>query len=617
MQILGPTSFCSIAVPVFLLVSIISTSPSRAHEHEVLRGRKLHEYPNPLIPNTFRQDGSIPFETLTLEALLDKANENPLSTHDKLRIIFAARRILADLNPHRFLQLNIYGVDIVSDLSNYAESLVNGTVSKNQTNYEFHADMIHFFQTLNDRHTVYVVPPPLSTFVARLPFSVREIFPNHKSNGTGNKVPAYVAHGVIPFLFANPTFTNGSTILDWDDISIDQVVRVNGRNGYGSNRAAQIANAVEQLTCRPLFRDPLPVRAIVKIRFQTSGTIDTVQVPWFFLNMSAPVSSAQTTASTKTAAPVDTFQPSESRQILQSRHARASELSTAIHTSRTRRMEIPVDDDFASFFSASVVNTPAGPVGHLKIMDFQRTDIGPTVVQLTRILKRMPDRGLVVDLRGNLGGQPALVKAVVELLSNQSVPQVPVSIRATELVEQFCEAMERNETISEMLQNNPTGILPAVRTARRSGLQVTGPILDIFKFIPINSSDVTQQRAYFGPFVTLIDGRTYSAGDLFAALQVDLNISLVVGTSDYTGAGGAGVSTHSLLSENSPELFPPLPGDVDFTTAFLPYFRIGKNSGAVMEFFGVKPDFRYYPTLNDAINDDCDLFEYLGEHFKK
>ena len=59
-------------------------------------------------------------------------------------------------------------------------------------------------------------------------------------------------------------------------------------------------------------------------------------------------------------------------------------------------------------------------------------------------------------------------------------------------------------------------------------------------------------QRYYGPVALLVDGNCYSATDIFAAGFQDHGIGNVIGVSNNTGAGGANVWEHWLLTEALP-----------------------------------------------------------------
>lgn len=556
-----------------------------------------------------------------------------MSRSDKLRILAAAIRVLPSFNPNRALQLSLYKADVVSLLDSYARRLRAGTILLNQTNLEFHKDMVDIFQQLNDRHTVYALPPPLFLTFAFLPFVVRELFPFHTNTllhrPSPKPSPAYVIHSGHSATFPDHILPNGSIILSWDGVGIQTHIRRAGRQGYGSNQAAKTSNAVRALTLLHLMTDLLPQKSDVDVTMRTpSGDVRFVRAKWFFVEFQN-VSVSEQTEDNNMVSSRSHVSPFALHQLLvrseRIEHSRKiPSIYRTLSSQGLQRTEIPVREAFALLFSASIVRTAsAGPVGHLVLPAFTvpsdaAADISIIAEELRHVLKLMPQNGLVVDLRNNAGGSAAYVKAVVELLPGADVSAMPQVHRSSRILEQTFQQHNTNlSDIERRILNAINSTYPS-RTARRAGEQLTGPIGDLFSSdLPSNLGAKKQQRAYFGPLITVVDELTYSAGDVFAVVQKDQGISLLVGTSENTGAGGASFVPYSALNRLAPNIHKRLPDGVEFTTALFRFFRLGKRSGSIVEYFGVRPNVRYYPTFNDAIYDDCDFFEFLGERMKK
>lgn len=280
------------------------------------------------------------------------------------------------------------------------------------------------------------------------------------------------------------------------------------------------------------------------------------------------------------------------------------------------RRELSVKARYSELFSAEIVRTKVGRVGHVRIKSFDSFDIRGTVAELRRVLRQMPRRGLVVDIRGNGGGREEMVKAVVEMVHGVSIRRQILSVRSTGLVSELVgKAQGKGVGRAGARARARAGFFrwfaEAVGSAERVGEEFSGPVE-----APYESAYGEMRRAYFGAVVTVVDGRTYSAGDIYAKLMVDEGLSVVVGADANVGAGGAAGVLYSELVQVAPRVFGGLGGEdgrgVDFGMAFARMFRGGRKSGVLVERFGVKPDVRYYYTKRDTLDEDCDMLEFLG-----
>jgi hypothetical protein len=116
------------------------------------------------------------------------------------------------------------------------------------------------------------------------------------------------------------------------------------------------------------------------------------------------------------------------------------------------------------------------------------------------------------------------------------------------------------------------------------------------------------------------DARCYSATDIFAAGFADHEIGPVLGVDDNTGAGGANVWTHGLLSAlmQVPDADPrspyePLPNGANMRVSIRRTLRVGELSGTPVEDLGVEPDAVHRLTRADLLSGNVDLLAAAGE----
>lgn len=276
------------------------------------------------------------------------------------------------------------------------------------------------------------------------------------------------------------------------------------------------------------------------------------------------------------------------------------------------RQDIPVASTvLGPSFRAEIIRTSQGRIGRLVIPDFASDFFGGLVPELTRLLRLMPRRGLIIDLRDNRGGNPNFAKTLTELTTGGQVDPQPTVIRANELLRRivFSPLASPSSWTRQMALLISVPYRTALRTALRAGERFSGPSRNLYDL----AAETVQERVYFGPVVTLVNGRTFSGGDLFAAIQKDKGLSTIVGTDANVAAGGAVGLSYRTMSLTFNRVLKPLPGAIDFTMSFARFYRTGRNAGGIIESFGVKPDVRYFPSRADVLNNDFDLMEFLGK----
>lgn len=281
------------------------------------------------------------------------------------------------------------------------------------------------------------------------------------------------------------------------------------------------------------------------------------------------------------------------------------------------RQDIPVASAFlGQSFRAEIIRTSQGRIGRLVIPVFTSDFFGGIVPELTRLLRLMPSRGLIIDLRDNQGGNADFAKTLTELTTGGRVDPQPTVIRANEFMRSmvFAPLARPPAWTRQMALLIALPYRTALRTALRAGEHFSGPSRNLY-MEPV--AETVQKRVYFGPVVTLVNGRTFSGGDLFTAIQKDKRLSTIVGTDANVAAGGAVVVSYRTLSLTFDRVLRPLPGAIDFLTSFARFYRTGRNAGGIIESFGVKPDLRYFPSRADVLNNDCDLMEFLARGLVK
>lgn len=542
----------------------------------------------------------------TLERLVNESNAIDFPLAEKIKTIEAIKTIYEGVNPHKFLHENLLGIDFPAAL----EAI---EVTEKTTNVEFYDKMSKTFQLMDDKHSLFVLPYPFNSSVATLGFFPKIFY--DKASDTPMKRRYVVTDANDNIIPEDSSFGIGSELLTFNGKPIDDVIVAFGKDSYGSNSAAQIDTAVQTLTLRLLVFEPIPFEPSVEIGYvNPDGKESTVTVEWFFAEIILP-ELAEALMRQVAIEGRGSFSKKKPRLSFGLRSKEKIRVGPEMHNDYVRAVEegripIPVEPAFEQRFSAEIVNTRNGPVGRFILPDFGSDATPELVAEIARILKQMPDNGLIMDLRGNGGGYPNYVKVLVELLTGKSPPQLPTVIRATQFMKDTLDNMPATSIFAT--EFNVCAYQGAVDTALKIGEPFAGPSSGLYTGEFVKSPVA---RAYFGPFITLVDGRCYSAGDIFAALQKDLELSLVVGVSDNVGGGGG----YTYLPKDLEEIFSVVlePITAEFTMALGRFYRSGNKEGTITENFGLEPDVKYYATLDDALKNDCDLFEFLSEKLRE
>jgi hypothetical protein len=253
-----------------------------------------------------------------------------------------------------------------------------------------------------------------------------------------------------------------------------------------------------------------------------------------------------------------------------------------------------------------------------RIYRFATDDPHGFLAKFIRILDDEPGApagGLIVDIRGNPGGNVVAGELLLERLSlgairpRAAIPQRPgdARLRAREEEQRGAAAAQLRE-LDRGRAKDGRAVLP--RPAWRH----------------VESYDRFGQL-YDGPVVLLVDGRSYSTSDLVAAGFQDNGIGPVVGTADRTGAGGAVTVRYDCLRDLltvardgqsiAPSAWPALPAEGGLLQFALQRFtRVRAQATEILEEPGgvtVDPELLRRPTRDDLLYGNRDLIAFAVE----
>jgi hypothetical protein len=238
-------------------------------------------------------------------------------------------------------------------------------------------------------------------------------------------------------------------------------------------------------------------------------------------------------------------------------------------------------------------------VGYLRIWSFDVNDDDAFIAEMIRLLRALPQEGLIVDLRGNPGGLVWAAERSLQLFTAARIQPTRFSLIATPLTRQMAESPFNRlelEPWSQSLQD-------AVSTGELYAQPL--PLTD-----PEWCND--QDWHYPGRAVAIVDANTYSSGDLFAAGWIDHGIGPLISVGQATGAGGANVWTSAQLRDavgGTDESWPPMPAGSGFTISFRRAVRSASGDGIPIEDLGI-PGQPYEMTRADLMNGNKDLIAH-------
>jgi len=420
--------------------------------------------------------------------------------------------------------------------------------------------------------------------VASLPFLVEAFGPAD--------TPTYVVSKTDRGSIKDPHFVAGVTIEYWNGVPFDRAVELHAENETGGRPDARRARALESLTFRALEYAPPPDEHWVVIGYRDrKGRARQIRLDWQGIDPRR-AEAASRSAGTRVRRGID-----EASEAV--RRAKKLRFNRALWKAEQARASA---NDFSDFLTARTVSTRNGKFGYLRIWSFDVDDDEAFIEAGIALLRRLPDRGLIVDLRTNPGGFIWAAERLLQLFTPNTVMPTKFGLRATRLTSAMARAVFNRGELSPWASS--------LETAGQTGEPYSS-------HLPITPhercNDIGQQ--YSGPIVVVVDANTYSSGDLFTAGIVDNRIGPVVCIGQATGAGGANVWSSedlgvALSAAKAP--LPRLPEGVHFTVAVRRAVRSGGADGTLIEDAGV-PGQPYEMTRTDIFRKNRDLIELCGE----
>lgn len=522
-----------------------------------------------------------------------------LSSAERRRLIDGIDTVLAGVYTHLPLKRARYGFDPIQRLR-----ILRSQVDE-LTDDGFHVELADIVTRLRDAHTRYAGPSSLSDKIAALPFLVEMI-------GSAD-APAYVVTRVGAGF--DPAFKPGVVLEYWNGVPIDRAVQRHSETEVGGRPDSQRAWAVQSLTLRSLRYGPPPDEHWVVIGYRlvgadgTPGQAKEIKIPWQVVDPAqiAPLLSGGPTAKLAKALRLNrAVNPAaeavrRAKMLLFAPGALTGQQSAPPAVARKAgRQARPkaggiIPTDLTQTLRVMSIDAPGGPFGYLRIWAF---DAEPEafINELVRLIPLLPDRGLIIDVRGNPGGYIWAAELALQLFTPHHIEPTRFSALATP----FTRELAAVAPLAEEMEPWKASLDGAVRNGELYA-----------QTIPITEPESCNAlgQLYGGPVVLVGDSTTYSAGDLFSAGFVDNGMGPFLCVGSATGAGGANVWNYGELRQalaGSAVALPALPDGIDMTFSFRRATRARASEGLPIEDVGVEGT-PYVMTRNDLLNGNADL----------
>ncbi|MEL7092535.1 MAG: S41 family peptidase [Pseudomonadota bacterium] len=440
----------------------------------------------------------------------------------------------------------------------------------------FTRQLIRTISGLKDRHTTLRLPKPWTNLVAYVPFAIEQVYEND--------LPVYL---VTKQLYGFDEIPVGSVVTHWNGTPIHLYTNSIARETQGANWAACVRLGVANLTIRPLAYVLMPGEDWVTVNFiDPDGNAQAVTTPWRFYSNAAPPATHGAASGGATA---------EGYML------GLDEQTHVINEFRSTASQAPEAKDMLTtdgILRYGVIHTPTGRCGYLRIFSFQVPDWKAFLQKLEGILQNLPQNRLIIDVRGNPGGQIPAGQGLVRMLTTKPLQPAPIAFRATPSTLQ----LSGNPLFQDWQRSLQ------LQTATSNVWAQAFPISDYYDTVPA--------YRYPGKVGLIIDALCYSTTDFFAADFVDNDVGVIVGTDASTGAGGANVWPWSVLVNfakyqgiSGPE---PLPAGYDLNISMRRAYRTGPSVGLPIEDLGVPAHFLHRLTKRDLLEQNADLLAFTA-----
>jgi hypothetical protein len=531
-----------------------------------------------------------PGAAVSLAEFLSRHEVGTLSIDDRQLIVAQALNLLEHNYALLPFKVARYGINPLQRLRLMQARL--GRPGTPEPEWLFHAELVDIFNSLRDLHTRYLLPRPFNEAAAYLPFLLKEFTEDGRRRylvGRRHDQQAELDHDSFRF---------GVEVTHWNGVPIGRAIDRLAERLPGANPESRHARAVERFTLRSLAFGPPPDEDWITIRYlDHDNQPRLINQTWTV----RPIVSGPPEDAVAVALTVPLGFDVEGVRVARLRTALfAPEFIAAEQTGDPVAAgpdSVDVIPEMSTVFEARRVQAAGRVIGHLRIRTFMLTASGIAgfVREFIRLLGALPQDGLVLDIRGNLGGAVVAAELCLQALTARPLEAEPAQFAATMLNLRICRA---NQHLA--------GWRPSMEQALDSGAPHSAGI-------PFTPAPLLAEvpQAYVGPIILVTDARCYSAADIFAAGFQDNRIGPVLGIDGNTGAGGGNIWWMANLLGSLPTAddfpFRPLPGGADMSVVIRRMLRVGPTAGTPLEDYGVVPDQRHQLTRNDILNDDADL----------
>lgn len=543
-------------------------------------------------------DSSDPMSGSNEELLENENSQVELTLAQRLKIVQQAIIILEQAYAHLRFKRARHAIDPIQRLRlieyklSVSEAMLASEVS-------FHREMIDIFTSNRDLHTTYVAPDRYQRAALTLPFIVEEFFDVAPNTGLQ---AIYVASKVEEDF---GEFKNGVRITHWNAVPIARAIELLGEKQAAGNLPAAHARALDALTQRPLLSTMMPDSEWVDVKFETTaGETHIVRFDWKperfpqqlldELHLKVPLGIDVQTDAVSELRKEKYGRCNAKRKELQywgAEDEARGELKEPVKLS-----DFHIETHMPWAFRAH--RTRDDLYGYIRLYKFKTRNALNYAKEFARLTSLLPDRGLIIDARGNPGGNIQAAECTLQVLSEKEIRPLRADFTTSPLLLEICKANAKRQRLGQWVESLTDAVATGSTFSRGFALTPTAMLKKV-------------KERYLGPAVLIVDAHCYSAMDMFAAGFIDHKLGKVLGTANNTGAGGANVWRHSDLLRLSNKIkdtpLRRLPSGIDFRVAVRRTTRVNDLEGQILEDRGIEIDMRHYMTRSDVFDGNRDL----------
>jgi hypothetical protein len=553
------------------------------------------------------------------------------TAEEREAIVEQGRLLLEHLYPHLPFKRDIFSFIPQADLFEKARGAVH-----QRSEIAFHQSMLDVFALVRDAHTTYGLPPPFTGALAFLPFQLACFMDNSQK-------PHFIVASVMSAKPAGRSraaglghklFGPGAIIVSWSGLPIEQHIIRAANTVPGGNVAAFYRRGAMACTTRMLAYSPFPFEdetPIAEIVYRPSaagvggGPEQVIRLPWGVARFPARPELPTRTFSIS-------FVTAELNNAVQRLHDRESlRQEQSLNESADPSVVSTIPEVFEFQFTGgprrqhpidlSLLADSQNPdllLGYLRIKSFndggEPSGMTERLVREARriltLLDHKAPHGLVIDIRGNPGGDIEAAERILQMLTPVRIAPEEFHLANTEAIvgllrsiQAFAKRKKLSQADAQKLASARLEFEPWLEDAVRIPFPKGPDRLTSGRTLtdPEKANEIGQ--VYQGRVVLLVDASTYSAAEIFAAGFEDHAIGPILSVDSATGGGGASVSNHGdLLANFGPRPgipLAPLPAGIFMRIAFRRCVRVGPNAGKAIEDFGVNIGKPYFSNLVD------------------